>query len=361
MEDLSKLVHNVKTDFIDLESPKDEPIIVVESKREKEEEDKTKEIHATSHNETKDSSNYKLEQLKNKAEAKVAFLTAQPSFPNVAQLTKLLVKSLQPEFSKILSTHDFSNPLLIKLKELPSKLNDLTKEVKWLKKHVHEQAIKLPGDLKDIPTKLESFTLTVSSLTTQVVELKTLQWELLADFPSVPTQMESIQAKLKTLDALPKKGKKAMSLKYAKEEGSESKSDNTIHLTGSLVESSKKKKLKRFDFVTKSRDRVYLTKEKIKEQKRIEDSAKAKAAKHEVEVRRKELVDLLGPNVVSKYYKAKLQYNKYCDKMLNRRAQSRITNCDVLTKKGPITLKVYREDGIDEVISKFKASDLHLG
>ncbi|GKB79803.1 hypothetical protein Tco_0946698 [Tanacetum coccineum] len=47
--------------------------------------------------------------------------------------------------------------------------------------------------------------------------------------------------------------------------------------------------------------------------------------------------------------------------MLNRRAESRITNCDVLTKKGPITLKVYREDGTSEVIPNFKASDLHLG
>ena len=46
--------------------------------------------------------------------------------------------------------------------------------------------------------------------------------------------------------------------------------------------------------------------------------------------------------------------------MLNRRAKSRITNCDVLTKKGPITLKVYREDGTSEVIPNFKSSDLHL-
>ncbi|GJQ98308.1 hypothetical protein Tco_0009447 [Tanacetum coccineum] len=46
--------------------------------------------------------------------------------------------------------------------------------------------------------------------------------------------------------------------------------------------------------------------------------------------------------------------------MLNRRMQLRITNCDVLTRKRPITLKVYREDGIDEVIPDFKASDLHL-
>ncbi|GKE72603.1 hypothetical protein Tco_1534644, partial [Tanacetum coccineum] len=51
----------------------------------------------------------------------------------------------------------------------------------------------------------------------------------------------------------------------------------------------------------------------------------------------------------------------YCDKMLNRRAKSRITNCDILTRKGPITLKVYREDDTSEIIPEFKSSDLHLG
>ncbi|GKA47416.1 hypothetical protein Tco_0740299, partial [Tanacetum coccineum] len=63
----------------------------------------------------------------------------------------------------------------------------------------------------------------------------------------------------------------------------------------------------------------------------------------------------------TKYYKAKLQYHKYCVKMLNRRAQSRITNCDVLTRKGPRTLKVYREDGTNEIIPNFKANDVYLG
>ncbi|GJY51577.1 hypothetical protein Tco_0442424 [Tanacetum coccineum] len=37
-----------------------------------------------------------------------------------------------------------------------------------------------------------------------------------------------------------------------------------------------------------------------------------------------------------------------------------IANCEVLTKKGPITLKIYREDGSEEVISNLKVSDLHL-
>nr|GFB63962.1 hypothetical protein [Tanacetum cinerariifolium] len=47
--------------------------------------------------------------------------------------------------------------------------------------------------------------------------------------------------------------------------------------------------------------------------------------------------------------------------MLNSRAKQRITNCDVLTRKGLITFKVYREDGTYEVIPNFKVSDLHLG
>ncbi|GJX33444.1 putative reverse transcriptase domain-containing protein [Tanacetum coccineum] len=75
---------------------------------------------------------------------------AQPSFPNIRQLNELLLKSLQTEFLKIFSAHDFSSSLPTDLKELPSK------------------------ELKEIPTKLEDFTKTVTSLTSQVVELKTM-------------------------------------------------------------------------------------------------------------------------------------------------------------------------------------------
>ncbi|GJT40214.1 hypothetical protein Tco_0940079 [Tanacetum coccineum] len=73
-----------------------------------------------------------------------------------------------------------------------------------------------------------------------------------------------------------------------------------------------------------------------------------------------DLVNLMGIDVMEEYHKKKLLYDKYCDKMLKRRKSPKITNCDVLTKKGPITLKVYREDGTDEVVSNFKVSDLHL-
>ncbi|GJR78835.1 hypothetical protein Tco_0149620 [Tanacetum coccineum] len=167
LEDLAKLVSSVQPSFKDLDSPEDDPIIVVDDSDEDEEAD---EVHATIN-----SQKHKLELEKNKAEAEATLLKAQPSFPNVEQLNELLVKSLQTEFSKILSAHDFSNSLPTELKDLPSKFNELTEEVKGLKKQVHELEIELLGDLKEIPSKLEDFTKTVISLTSQVAELKTLQ------------------------------------------------------------------------------------------------------------------------------------------------------------------------------------------
>ncbi|GKD99730.1 hypothetical protein Tco_1387714 [Tanacetum coccineum] len=73
--------------------------------------------------------NLKTLQSKKKAEAEVAFLKAQPLYPSVNHLTELL-----------------------------------------LKKHVQDMEIELPGDLKDIPNKLETCTSIVSSLTSQVID-----------------------------------------------------------------------------------------------------------------------------------------------------------------------------------------------
>ncbi|GJZ05122.1 hypothetical protein Tco_0538397, partial [Tanacetum coccineum] len=118
--------------------------------------------------------NLKLKQQKEKTEAEVAFLKAQPLYPNVNHLTELLVTSLKPELSNLLASHNFGSSIPTELKELPSKITELYGEVKELKKHVQEMEIELPGDLKDIPNKLETFTSTVSSITSQVAELKTL-------------------------------------------------------------------------------------------------------------------------------------------------------------------------------------------
>ncbi|GJS50180.1 hypothetical protein Tco_0600301 [Tanacetum coccineum] len=107
---------------------------------------------------------------------------------------------------------------------------------------------------------------------------------------------------------------------------SDSDDDDETHLTSFMVDSSKIKKVKKFNFVTKGGKHIHLSEEEVNHQKKIEEDAKAEAAKHESEVRKEELVDLLGLEVVNKYYNDKLQYDRYYDKMLNRRAESRITN-----------------------------------
>ncbi|GKD79580.1 hypothetical protein Tco_1342201, partial [Tanacetum coccineum] len=189
LEDLAKLVSQRHPSFKDLDLLEDDPVIIVDESDEDE-----------PNAETKDTS---LELEKNKDEAEAALLKAQPSFPNMEQLNELLVKSLQTEFSKILSSHEFSSSLPTELKDLPSKFNELTKEIKRLKTQVHKLEIELLKELKEIPTKLEEFTKTATSLTSQVAELKTLQWELPEEFLSLLAKVESAQAKLKTLDALP--------------------------------------------------------------------------------------------------------------------------------------------------------------
>nr|GEW09309.1 hypothetical protein [Tanacetum cinerariifolium] len=68
--------------------------------------------------------------------------------------------------------------------------------------------------------------------------------------------------------------------------------------------------LKKFDFVTKDGEHVHLTEEQISAQKKIKEEAKAEAARREGEMTKEELIDLLSPEVVNKYYNDKLQANK---------------------------------------------------
>ncbi|GJX07920.1 hypothetical protein Tco_0195852 [Tanacetum coccineum] len=73
-----------------------------------------------------------------------------------------------------------------------------------------------------------------------------------------------------------------MSLKDAEEVSTKSESDDeTTHVHGFMVKSSKKKELKNA-------------------QKKIEEEAKAEVARREGEIRKEELIDLFGPEVVNK-------------------------------------------------------------
>ncbi|GJW76542.1 hypothetical protein Tco_0138224 [Tanacetum coccineum] len=166
--------------FKDLDSPEDDPVIVVNDS----DDDEDDEIHATKNVETEDifvpkssspmssqvqeltnqvlilqSQKYKLELEKNKAEA--AILKAQPSFPNVEQLKELMVKSLKTEFSNILSAHDFSSSLPTELKDLPSKFNDLTEEAKL------KTLDALPSLLNKVTNALNQFAQAITSKKTR--------------------------------------------------------------------------------------------------------------------------------------------------------------------------------------------------
>ncbi|GJT86683.1 retrovirus-related pol polyprotein from transposon TNT 1-94 [Tanacetum coccineum] len=192
LEDLSDLLKDTRSAFFTPDSPQDEPIIISDESEEEEEVEKDKDTHATSHDVPEDTS------------------IPHPPFPKLAQiqelmaqLTDLLVSSLKPEFSNLLASHDFAGCLPTELKELPSKFTKLSREIKELKKHVKGMEIWLLGDLKEIPTKLENFTSIISSLTSEVAEVKNIQWELPIEFLDLPSQVSLVQEKLKTLDSLP--------------------------------------------------------------------------------------------------------------------------------------------------------------
>nr|GEV00087.1 hypothetical protein [Tanacetum cinerariifolium] len=296
LEDLAKLVSNVQPSFKDMDSPKDDSIIVVDDNDEDEEAD---EVHAT---------------------------------PNIEIKDTLVHKSSSPRSSQI---QELTNQGKLKtLDALPSLLNKATNALNWFSQVIalnktRDTIIPSPGQVSTQPAEGEKNT---------------------------------NRATISQGDIKKEKGKKAMFSKDVEEVSTKSDSDDeTICVPGYMVESSKKRDMKKFNFVTKDGEIVHLTEEQISAQKKIEEEAKAEATRCEGEKRKEELIDLLGREMVNKYYNNKLQYDRYCDKMLNRRAKLRITNGDILTRKGPITLKVYREEDISEIIFEFKASDLHLG
>nr|GEX61343.1 hypothetical protein [Tanacetum cinerariifolium] len=159
------------------------------------------------------SHNQKLKKLKTRVEAKVAFLNSIPA----------------------------------ELKEIPSKFNDLTGDIRELKKCVEKLEVELPWDLIEIPTKLEQFTSTAKIKTLDA--LPSLLSKVAKALDGFAKSVEP--ASQKAGEFIKKdKGKKSMSSKDAKEEDTRSDSGKDANLTSSMVKSSKQKKLKKFDFVT---------------------------------------------------------------------------------------------------------------
>ncbi|GJZ23003.1 hypothetical protein Tco_0560462 [Tanacetum coccineum] len=119
-EDLTELVQKTATSSIELDSPEDDQQIQVSSEDE-----------AAMNIETEDNLSQKTKLKEETEDAKVepAYLKAQPSYPNVQQLTKLLVSSFQPELVKLIKSRDLNQLIHAELKLLPTKLNELTESV----------------------------------------------------------------------------------------------------------------------------------------------------------------------------------------------------------------------------------------
>ncbi|GJY96290.1 hypothetical protein Tco_0512651 [Tanacetum coccineum] len=254
------------------------------------------------------SHNQKLEQDKEKTAAEIANLKAQSVFRNINQLTEHLLYYHRTE-------------------RTPTKIISLFGEVNELKKHIKEFEVEQLEVFNEILQKLETFSSTVPSLTTQVAELKKHKWELPKEFLDLPSQISSVQSHIKTLELLP---------------GLLNKVTTTLTRFASILNAHTK------GVPLAGKSTASPAKGKKNTNPVLEDAELAN------------LVDLMGIDVVEGYHKKKLLYNKYCDKMLKRKKSPKITKCEFLTKKGPITLKIYKEDGSKEVISNLKVGDLHL-
>ncbi|GJS86233.1 hypothetical protein Tco_0752774 [Tanacetum coccineum] len=244
LEDLAKLVSNVQPSFKDLDSPEDDPVIVVDDSNE-DEEDEVLILQFQKH---------KLELEKHKAEAEAALLKAQPSFPNVGHLNKLL--------------------------DLPSKFNKLTEEVKRLKKQVHELEIELPGDLKEISSKLEDFTKTIT-----IANALNHFAQAIASKKTGDTSVLSV-GHAGTQPAEEEKNTNQATISHPPKSSSQPEGDHIKKDKGKKAMSLEKYKKESTNIDSNDDDETYL-----------KEDAKAEAAKQEGEVRKVELVDLLGPEV----------------------------------------------------------------
>nr|GEV83783.1 hypothetical protein [Tanacetum cinerariifolium] len=183
-----------------LDLPEDDLVIVVNDS----DEDKDDEVHATENVETEDT---------------------------------LVPKSSSP------------SSLPTELNDLPSKLNDLTEEVKGLKNQVHNLEIKHLGELKGIPPSYKV--------------LQRLSLVLPHKGDSVPStgQASTLPAvgekNTNQATIAPLKQRGSISEEAVKESTKSDSDDDETHLSGSMVESSRIKKVKKFDFDIEDKKHIH--------------------------------------------------------------------------------------------------------
>ncbi|GKC07947.1 hypothetical protein Tco_0999557 [Tanacetum coccineum] len=362
LEDLSKLVKDIGTEVMDLDSPEDDPPLMILSKDEEE-------IQTEVHDETKDtlvppppslksiqiqeltnqvlllqSQKYKLEKAHAAAQAEATLSKAQPAFLNVQQLTELLVTSLKPKLLKLLTDHNFSSSIPTKLKELPSKINDIDGVVAEIKKYVEELEVEVPV------------------LTSNVVALEKIKLDLPARLLALPKQISSINvqlSKLKVLDALPSLLNKVTEaldrFPTAIELASQKAGEISVPSAGQAgTHPSEGEKYTTQVTITQlfqRRNEKDAAKANLNKQPTIHETTtvippittttalmipttivKVDVAKSKIKKGKQNLIDLVGLKVVEKMYRDKVKYEKYYLKMLNQRALGKITNYDVLSR-----------------------------
>ncbi|GKA28441.1 hypothetical protein Tco_0714609 [Tanacetum coccineum] len=248
LEDMSKLVKDVTVDTIELDSLEDDQPFMVED-------DEEEEVHVEPHTKTEDA----------------------------------LVLPPRPSSKTIKIQEFFNHPFPVWNSSLGYWFDEINRAVIDLKKYVEGLKIEIPGDLKEIPEKLDEFLSTVIGLTKQV------QLSKLKSSKEHPQPEGELVKK--------DKGKKALSHEEADEEMFASDFEIEVRLTGEM-----------------------------KKQKDIKQNIKANVSKAEIKEGKDELIDLLGLEVVERMYKYKVKYEKYCNDMMNRRRKGRTINCDVLLR-----------------------------
>nr|GEW38326.1 hypothetical protein [Tanacetum cinerariifolium] len=149
-----------------------------------------------------------------------------------------------------------------------------------------------------------------------------------------------------------------MSSKDAKEKSTKCDfDDETTHVPGSKVESFKKNKLKRFEFVTEVGEHVHLTKEQISTQKKIKEEAKAKAAKLKGEIRKEDLIDLLGPETsIDKQIQEILDYLRTTEAELGIDLDKPLSEQDPLDRLNDLADKKIKH--ADDIYDFFRANKM---
>nr|GEW46992.1 ribonuclease H-like domain-containing protein [Tanacetum cinerariifolium] len=173
----------------------------------------------------------------------------------------IIVQDKRKKKSMLKSSSCFSSSLPTKLKELPSKISNINGEIKdpgggedhstghylsVISKKNCQGCCKKNLNTQPIPTSSPITTiLTLPTTTTTTVQF---QSPFLYGTLKSASQSEG--------ELIKNKCNEAMSHKEAEEEESETNSKPAVRLTGSMVESSKKKHLKKFDFVCSKRTEV---------------------------------------------------------------------------------------------------------